>query len=176
MPFLHFWIKLTVRRKIKGRAHPHSTQKDSPFFLSSSKPFALKPFLIWSYHFKTRFYTDALQVVFLDVTPCRLVNSYRRCKRSHPLRRIKFSESFSAYISASDICLQAAPWIRPSFIGLWIRRPLHVGFVVDKVPPGQTYFRLLRVSPLSITLTIHHTHLHLSLTSYRPTHNNRERR
>jgi hypothetical protein len=49
------------------------------------------------------------------------------------------------------------PWLRSLVGGLSPRRPglapgsIHVGFIVDKVPLGQDFLRVLRFSPVNIS-------------------------
>jgi hypothetical protein len=52
----------------------------------------------------------------------------------------------------ADIDLRTGVWLRSLVAGLSPRRPgsIHVGFVVDKVAPGQVFLRVLRFSPVNI--------------------------
>jgi hypothetical protein len=60
--------------------------------------------------------------------------------------------------------LLAVPKLRRLVAGLslqrpvFARRPVHVGFVVDKVAMRQVFLRVFRFSPVNIILPLLHTH------------------
>jgi hypothetical protein len=53
------------------------------------------------------------------------------------------------------------PWLNRLVAGVSLLRPgsIHVGFVVDKVAPGQVFLRVLRFSPVNIIPPLLHIHL-----------------